>query len=1024
MQNTNKVLHWAFAGLAFIVSLATYLMTVQPTVPFWDCGEFTAAAVNQQVPHPPGAPLFLMLGKLFNLLPFGDPGWRVNLLSVFASAATVMILYFITVKVIRNFYREDLSSLPNALAVYGAGLVAALTFTFSDTFWFNAVESEVYAASQLFVSIIVLLMMIWNEKADEAGHERYLLLIAYLIGLAIGVHLLSILTLFSITLLVYLRKYKYSHKGLVVTGVIGVVAFWVIYSLIIMKMPGLLAGNFWKDTAAKEYAITDSPVVTLFGIALLAAAVYGVYYGRKTSHGVLSLCCSAFLLIVVGYTTYGHIIVRANSNTPMNENKPDNLSKLVSYLGREQYGDAPTWPRRYQTEERFIKHYREYGTWTAPGYKRIDRSDGTSISLPDFKKINTSAELKYMWGYQVDHMYLRYFLWNFMGRSSDVQDAPAYGPMTKKAVVAAFNHKNGYASLFPVNFYALPLILGLIGLFFHFYADKKMASIYLVLFLMTGVLAAVSQNQQNPQPRERDYFYIGSFMVWAMWAGMGAFAIIQWLPKLKSNIGGVGLVLAAALIAVPYNMGSQGWKMHSRAGNYLAFDYAYNILQSVEKDAIIFTNGDNDTFPVWYLQDVAGVRRDVRVVNLSLGQTLWYIEQLKNRSPYGALKIPLSFTDKQLTSEEDSPNALSYTLGPTVDASIQVSPDILRQFTTDPAVINSGVMKWTYKGRQIGAREGEPPQYFFGVQHKLVYDILRQTGFKRPVYFSTSVGDPSWADEYIGLDNYLRLEGMAYRVCPAPQRSAIGETINEKVMDKALMQPRNGADFDTQPTFGMKFRGLNDPNVYYDDVHRGYLMNYRNIYIKYANYLLYEKQDTAKAINVMNEMNKTISLTQFPLPLMLEYNLTRFFASVNATKETEEMAMHVVTSAEALIQNPALRSMEQGLDRQPLEIIAAEAATYGGLWAKAEQFYRSFDAQGGDLIIKGRIDLLAVAKKERARDFEGALKEALALQAKYSTATGQDGQQVNEDIARKIMELQRKLGRTPEVPMVTMAPIK
>lgn len=1024
MQNNNKALYWAFAGLAFLVSLVTYLMTVQPTVPFWDCGEFTAAAVNQQVPHPPGAPLFLMLGKLFHLLPFGDPGWRVNLVSVVASAITVMILYFITVKVIRNFYKEDLSSLPNALAVYGSGLVAALCYTFSDTFWFNAVESEVYAMSQLFVSLIVLVMMIWNEKADEPGHERYLLLIAYLIGLSIGVHLLSILTLFSITLLVYLRKYKFTVGGLVVTGLIGVAAFWVIYTLIIMKMPGLLAGNFWKNGDTKEYAVTNNMLVTLFGVALLGAAAWGVYYGRKTNHGILSLCCSAFLLIVVGYTTYGHIIVRANSNTPMNENKPDNLSKLVSYLGREQYGDAPTWPRRYQQEERFVKHYREYGTWTPPATRRAERNDGTAIGVPEFKKINTGAEIAYMLDYQANHMYWRYFLWNFMGRSSDVQDAPAFGVFSKKATAAQFNHKNGYADLFPINFYMLPLIFGFVGLIFHFMSDKRMASVYLLLFLMTGILAALSQNQQNPQPRERDYFYIGSFMIWAMWAGLGAFSLMQMLPKLKSSVAGVGGVLALSLLAVPYNMGSQGWKMHSREGNYLAFDYAYNILQSVEKDAIIFTNGDNDTFPVWYLQDVAGVRRDVRVVNLSLGQTLWYIEQLKNQSPYGALKIPLSFTDQQLTVSEDDKNALSYSFGPIVNAEIPVSPDILRQFTSDPAVINSGVMRWQYKGRQMGGQEGEAPQYFFGVQHKLVYDILKQTGFKRPVYFSTSVGDPSWADEYIGLDNYLRLEGMAYRVCPAPQHSAIGESVSEAVMDKSLLSARNGNDFDLQPAFGLKFRNLNDPSVYYDDVHRGYLMNYRNIFIKYANYLLYEKKDTAKAIKVMNTMNSTISLTQFPLPLALEYNLTRFYASLNARKETEEMAQRVLESAEAILKNPALKSAEQGLDRQPVEIFAAEAASYAGLWDKAVMYYKRFQGGGADVIIQGRIDQLAIAKKERAGDLEGALKEAEALRAKYATVGGQDGQQVNEEIMRKIMELEQRLGRTPAVPIMSMAPAK
>lgn len=1022
MQSKHKTLHTAFGLLALAVSFVTYLLTVQPTVPFWDCGEFTAAAVGQQVPHPPGAPLFLMVGKLFHLLPFGDPGWRVNLVSVVASAVTVWLLYLITVRVIRNFYKGDLDDLGNAIMVYGSALVGALAFTYTDTQWFNAVESEVYAASSLFVALISWLMMVWNEHADDEGSEKYLLLIAYLIGLSIGVHLLSVLTIFSITLLVYLRKYKPTFMGLVITGVIGVLAFAATYYGVILRYPALLAGNLPFKTDAKEW-MAEGSIFTIAGIGLIAAAIYGVIFGRRTKHGVLAMSCSAFLLLVLGYSTYAHILVRSNSNPPMNENKPENLTKLVSYLGREQYGEAPNWPRRYQSEERFVRNYRKYGPWTSPPYRTFTKKDGSQGREPDYGawKLPADAEFAYMWDYQIKHMYIRYFTWNFIGRVSDVQDSPIYSPMGSKTVVEQWNHKTGYGDLFPINFYALPFLIGLIGLIFHFVRDWRVASVYFVLFLMTGVLAAIQQNQQNPQPRERDYFYVSSFMVYAMWIGMGAFAIAE---RLRANMPAMAGSLAALVLVLPGNMAWQGWKMHSRAGNYLAFDYAYNILQSAEPNAIIFTNGDNDTFPVWYLQDVAGVRRDVRLVNLSLGQTTWYIEQLKNREPYGAKRLPLSFSDESLTVPEDDPRSLSYEFGPERDVEIDVDPAILAKFTTDQNIINSGKMRWTFKGNMMRqAQGGEPAAYLIGVQHKLVLDILKQTKFTRPIYFSTSVGDPSWASEYIGLDNYLRLEGMCFRVCPAPQRSAIGEGINEAVMDKTLLAARNGDDFSTDFAYGMKFRNLNNPAVFYDDVHRGYLMNYRNIFMKYSNWLMFEKKDTAKAVKVMALMNEYISPDQFPMGMALEYRIANFFDMAGDRKHADEMAARLMASAEKLIANPSLREWEPQYEQSLVpERMAAEAATIMGKWDVAASYYRQFAQGAKNAFIDYLIDELQILKKERAGDLRGALDVARGLQNKYPImATTQDGQTAAQELAGKISSLERRLGIAPQP--VALAPM-
>ncbi len=1018
------MLHWGFGGLVLLISLVTYLMTVQPTVPFWDCGEFTAAAVQQQVPHPPGAPLFLMLGKLFHLLPFGDPGWRVNLVSVVTSAITVWLLYLIAVRVIRSVFSEDVAERGNGILVYGSAFVGALTYTFSDTFWFNAVESEVYAASSLFVALIVWLMTVWNEHADEPGHERYLMLIAYILGLSIGVHLLSILAIFSLVLLIYFRKYTFSVKSLLLTMLIGLAAFYITYYVIILRLPALFGGTFpFFRSDAGEYAITDNLLVSILGFGLIAAAVYGVWYGRKTNHGVLSLLSTSFLLIVLGYSTYAHIMIRANSHPPMNENAPTTLEKLVNYTGRTQYGESPSWPRRYSLEPRYTQYYTEwrdqkYGPWERPGVKTVTRKDGSSFRKEDYSKMkkNTMGELRYLWGYQVSHMYFRYFGWNFIGRTSDVQDAPVYSIFTADKTVKGENFKNGQASHFPINLWAIPLLFGIIGLIFHFQRNKRSAWVFLTLFLMTGVLAAIQQNQQNPQPRERDYFYVSSFMIWCLWVGMGVFALLERFRTKQAIVAG-GLTLA--LVIAPLNMAVQQWHTHSRAGNYLAFDYAYNILQSAEPNAIVFTNGDNDTFPVWYLQDVAGVRRDIRVVNLSLGQTTWYVEQLKNREPFGAKKLPLTFSDESLQANEDDPKALGADLGPARDIVIKVSPAIMAKYTNDPALIANGEMRFTYKGREQGEN-----QFVYGVQHKLVLDILEQTRFERPVYFSMSMGDPS-QDEFIGLQQHLRMEGMCLRVCPVPQTSSVGTGVDDDIMIKTIINSRDGADFSTDFAYGCKFRNLNTPNVYYDDVGRDYVSyNYRNTFIKYAMWLLYDKKDTARAGAAMKRMNDLISPDMFPLGAMTEYQLAHFFDDCRMKPETEDMANRMLVTAKAFIADKDLMRRDRQMQQRLLpEQLAADASILLGKYDDAAGYWKSLASNNpNDPMLQYRLDDLEIEKLERKGDLEGALRKAESLLAKYP-ANSQDRtvQQLAGALQDRIVDLRHRLGRPPVMSLAVPA---
>ncbi len=907
----ERKIKYLFGALAFLITLLVYSLTVQPSVPLWDCGEFSAATTWQQVPHPPGAPLFLMMGKVFQIIiPFGDLGWRVNMISVFATAFFVFLLYLIIIKVIQNFRGKEFGTLTDELMVYGSAFVGAMSFAFCDTVWFNGVESEVYAMSQLFTTLVVYLMMIWNEKADQPGSEKYLLLSFYLIGLSIGVHLLAILTIFSIFLLVYFKKYEYSPQSFLIMGVIAIISFFVVYKVILMWIPGLLAGNFPIKTEAREYPIENNFLMTLLGLILIFGGIGYYIWAAKRKKPLLQLVLATYILILLGFTTYAHILIRSNANPPMNENEPKNLKKLVAYLGREQYGEQVLWPRRTDYNDELKIYYYNlkdengnyvYGEWNPPGTKEVMRKDGTIISVPSWDNVNVAGELAYMWKYQIDHMYLRYFFWNFVGRESDVQDAEEAWFTDGSQLI---NYKNGYADKFPVRFFALPLLFGIFGLYYHFKRDPKMGLVFLSMFLLMGVLAAIAQNQQNPQPRERDYFYTGSFMVWCLWIGLGAYYFMEQLNQKRKSVALTAVTFALSILLVPFNMLFGGWAIHTRANNYFPFDYSYNILQSLEKDAIVFTNGDNDTFPLWFLQDVAGVRRDVRIVNLSLGQTLWYIDQLKNREPWGAKKIPLSFTDEQLRTNEDDPKALTYEFGEAKEIRIPVRKEVLAKYTDDTSLINKGYMEFTFVGKKYTERNGKPVYIFF-VNNKLILDILQQTKFERPVYFSVTCG----SDVFSGLGRHLRMEGMALRVCPVPQNSMKTGMMDETIMDKCLLNIDNSNNYHKEQHFGFKLRFLDGkgPYVYYDEVHRRMIQSYRQIYMNYAGFLLEQKKDKKKAALVLDTMNKYISPKLFPMYYDEEYKMSLLYKEAGEMDKAKFWASSAIKTCKDMIDNPKLR---------------------------------------------------------------------------------------------------------------------
>jgi hypothetical protein len=789
----NKKLNRAVALGVFVVSLMTYIITLSPTVVFWDVGEFSAAAFSMQVPHPPGAPLFLLIARIASMIPIvSDIAVRMHLVSALASALTCMMLYLISVRFMLS-WKEEPASVFDRVVLYGSAAIGSLALTFSTTFWFNAVEAEVYGMSMLFVSGIIWLGLRWYDRAQHRRGDMYLLFIAYIVGLAVGVHLLAILALFPVMLLYYFKNHEFSIPSFFKFGIVAVIIFGAIYPGVVKELPSLLDG---------EFGGTRSSLITALPLILIAAALYGVYYSIQTQNRTLNVATLAFLLIVIGYSTYATVYIRANAKPPMNENDPSTMARLVSYLNREQYGEAPLLDRRWNNDPEQRQAQARY-----------------------------TSDLDFFWKYQMDHMYLRYFGWNFVGSAGDEKDA---GVDWKKM-------------------FGIPLLLGLFGAYYHWRKDPKMAFVATATFLLLGVILVIYFNMQEPQPRERDYFYVGSFFIFAMWIGIGVLGAIDLLREKLQDSAGYALtsygVLALAFIFVPLNMIRTNSHQANRSGNYVAWDYSYNLLQTCDQDAILFTNGDNDTFPLWYLQDVEGVRRDVRVVCLSLLNTNWYISQLKHAEPYGAKKVPISTPDVQI--EQIAPREFQ----PRV-VRLPVPGDVMKRYGVEGTA-------GTLTSKDKGADTPDTISFYmpntleFGnvkgirVQDIMVFDIVASSNWQRPIYFAMTVSP----DGQIGLRDYLQLEGLAFRLIPK-KGAAFWSNINEYRMRAQLFT--DVPEPSKTPALGYRWRGLKDSTTYFDEDIRRLMTNYRQAFVLLAQYYANQPSQAAKATEPLDRMESLI----------------------------------------------------------------------------------------------------------------------------------------------------------------------
>jgi hypothetical protein len=847
----HKRTNYLIALVVFVTSLAVYIKTLSPTVVFWDVGEFCASAFSLQVPHPPGAPLFLLLARLSSMIPLiHDIAVRMHILSAIGAAISCALLYLIIVDLMVMF-RSIPSSLFDKFSVYGSAFIGALSLAFSCTFWFNAVEAEVYGLSMTFVGLIILLGLRWYERANTDSGDRYILLIAYIVGLSVGVHLLAVLALFPVMLLWYFRyNHKFELKSFAKFGAAAVLVFFIIYPGVVTILPSLLDG----DIKLGQTEI-NNPIVSYIPVVLIAGAIYGIYYSIRNKKRLLNVALLSFLLIVLGYSTYTMVYIRANAHTPMNENDPSTMGRLVSYLNREQYGSAPIINRRWDNDPEKQKYHQNY-----------------------------TSDFDYMLRYQIEHMYLRYLAWNYIGSASDLRDA-------------GVNWK---------QFYMIPFLLGLFGVYYQWRKQPYMAFNMIVTFIIMGVVLALYQNQQQPQPRERDYFYVGSFFVFSLWIAYGILGLIDLIKeKVASNktaeTAGYS-ILVLAFLFVPANMLKENYHQANRTGNYVAWDYSYNMLQSCEKDAILITNGDNDTFPLWYLQDVEGVRRDIRIVNLSLVNTPWYIKQLKHETPYGAKKVPISIADVEIENIQPiqfEPRWME----------LPVSPDIVQQYINeglastsflDTSIIKSGVLRFLMpNSMQFGKVKA------IRAQDIMVYDIIRTSQWRRPIYFAMTVSD----DGKIGLRDYMQMTGLAFKLVPLKSQN-FWSNLNEKVLSKHLFTDIE--NFSKEPDYGFRWRGLQDSTTYYDeDTRRLLTANYRNMFISYAMYSANIKNQPQEVPKILDRMEQVVPRRSVSMDYRLKFDVASFYNMAGSKNQYKELVNEVIRELKQQIEKPVTEQLSQ-----------------------------------------------------------------------------------------------------------------
>lgn len=880
--------------IAFAIALVVYTLTLEPSVSLWDCGEFASAAYRLQVVHPPGAPLFLMVGRLFSLVA-GSPaevGFWINMLSAVSSAGCVMFTFWITTHFAQKMVSEDNEN--RNLLILGAGLVAALSNTFLDSFWFSAVEAEVYAMSSFFTALTFWAILRWDKHSENPNSDRWIVFIGFITGLALGTHMLNLLVIPAVCLAYYFKRYEINRKGVIYALLAAMFALGFVMKVIYPGIPWLMANMdrlFVNSFGLPFYSGSIFAVFAIFG-----ALGYLAWYTHKKGKRNYNIYILATLFAVLGYSSYAMVIIRSLANPAIDMNNPEDPYKFYGYITREQYGDRPLvkgpyfnapGPDAYEDKgTRYYKGATKYeiggkiqeptyeqsyytlfprmGKSNKPGDARgfrewggmgdvqdqIDalRNQGNlneqqqqELQMLEYQKPTFGNNLRYFINYQIGYMYMRYFAWNFIGRFNDQQavsgntrfDSNWYsgiGPIDNMITGPSKTLPDYYKDQKARNaYFFLPFFLGLLGLMFHYRKSKLDFWLVMVLFLFTGLLINVYMNQPPYEPRERDYALVGSFQTFCIWIGLGVLAVADLLTKYLKKNSAIAAT-AACVLLVPVNMGYQGWDDHDRSQRYIGIDLAKDFLGSLEPNAILFCNGDNDTYPLWYAQNVEGFRTDVRIINESLLPTEWYSSVLLDKV-YKSDPLPLSVTKADLQTG-------SFDYGIIVDRSLYKKPRPMRQSIQELLASNShgsdrdywhGGTCYIPVDKEAVKKAGvvNPKDYsaivdsisisiggdYLSKGDLVVYDLIAknaETGWKRPIYFTSVSGY-----DFNNLNPYLQLEGLVYRFVPIRGGA------------NSQNQPNKVADFQLYNNLVHKFKyyGMKEKKNYYLDDKAAYVPN-------------------------------------------------------------------------------------------------------------------------------------------------------------------------------------------------------
>ena len=996
----NNLVGW----FAFLVAAITYCSTVEPTASFWDCPEFITTGYKLEVGHPPGAPFFMLVANLFSQFA-SDPtqvAYMVNIMNALMSAACILFLFWSITHLVKKLVcpNSQQMNLSKLITIMGSGLVGALAYTWSDTFWYSAVEGEVYAFSSLFTAVVFWLILKWENVADEPRSDRWLILIAYLTGLSIGVHLLNLLCIPAIVLVYYYKKNPNANlKGsLLALAGSGILVAAVLYGIV----PGVVkVGGWFELLFVNSLGMPFNTGVIVYIILLAAAIIWGIYesyteqsrkrmnisflvtiamlgipfYGHgfgsivigllvlgalgaylfakldakwQVSARTLNTTLLSIMMIMVGYSSYALIVIRSSANTPMDQNSPEDIFTLGEYLGREQYGTrplfygqtyaskpalkevdggcmydvvegAPVYQRkekasadekdsyevvRHKTSYKYAQnmlfprmyseqHTQYYEDWLGGIEGRTVPYDQCGEIL--MVKIPTQWEnIKFFFSYQVNFMYWRYFMWNFAGRQNDIQ---SNGEIEHGNWITGIkfidNFLVGNQEFLPSDlknnkghnvFFCLPLILGIIGLFWQAYKGEKGIQQFWVvffLFFMTGLAIVLYLNQTPMQPRERDYAYAGSFYAFAIWIGMGVAGIAQWLEK---KIGEKPAAVLATVLGlfVPVQMVSQTWDDHDRSGRYTTSEFGQNYLNSLpeEGNPIIFTNGDNDTFPLWYNQEVEGNRTDVRVCNLSYLQTDWYIDQMK-RDSYDSPAVPIEWSRLEYVQGHNEAVSIRPEMMKTINEFYKQNPtEAAKEFGDNPYELKNILRHWVREpklGQQIiptdslvikldkeaikrsgmmipDSLHGQIPEYMtISLKGKrmlykselMMLEMLANTNWERPMYMAITVGQ----ENHLNLGNNFMQEGLAYRITPFNTTDMNARIDSEKMYDNLMHK--------------FKFGGIDKDGLYLDETVLRMCQTHRRLFVQVAGQLIKEgKYD--KALKALDYSQQVIPSKNVP----------------------------------------------------------------------------------------------------------------------------------------------------------------